>query len=194
MTRLATFIAVLMMVASFASAEEAHQPYKGFSARKIASLSDEDIRQITQGMGWGLALPAELNGYPGPIHILELSNELALSDDQKWRIEAIFKEMRKDAITKGTSLIEAERALDDGFKSGVLDSIALKRLIARSEKARADLRFVHLSRHLTTVELLDAEQVATYMELRGYASDPCASVPEGHDADLWRSHNKCDDD
>jgi hypothetical protein len=36
----------------------------------------------------GLALPAELNGYPGPIHVLELSDKLGLSAEQKSRIEA----------------------------------------------------------------------------------------------------------
>ena len=180
-------------IASYAAAEETHQPYKGFEARDITSLSDQDIAALQDGSGWGLALPAELNGYPGPAHVLELSDELDLSDDQKQQATSIFEEMRADAITKGEALIVAEYKLDQGFKSGDLDETSLKQLIDNAEAARADLRFVHLSRHLMTLEFLDDEQVTAYAVLRGYATDPCTSVPEGHDATMWRRHNGCDD-
>ncbi len=180
-------------IASYAVAEETRQPYKSFEARDITSLSDQDIAALQDGSGWGLALPAELNGYPGPAHVLELSDELDLSDDQKQHVTSIFEEMRADAITKGEALIVAEYKLDQGFKSGDLDETSLKQLIDDAEAARADLRFVHLSRHLMTLEFLDDEQVTAYAVLRGYATDPCTSVPEGHDATMWRRHNGCDD-
>jgi hypothetical protein len=59
--------------------------------------------------------------------------------------------------------------------------------------ARADLRFVHLSRHLETPGLLTPDQIARYAALRGYADgDRCADVPAGHDPAMWRRHNGCD--
>ena len=193
MTRLFVLIAALVTLSTCATAEGSHQPYKGFEARDIASLSKDDIRQLQAGSGWGLALPAELNGYPGPAHVLELADELGLSDNQKQRMEATFEVMRENAISKGELLIAAERKLDHGFKSGSLDATSLEQLIDAAEAARADLRYVHLSRHLVTLEVLDAEQVRKYSELRGYAADPCTTIPDGHDVAMWRRHNRCFD-
>lgn len=193
MTRLLAILTASFALSSVATAEETRQPYRGFETREITSLSEQDIVALREGSGWGLALPAELNGFPGPAHVLELSEELGLSETQKQRVRAVFDAMRVDAMAKGGAVIDAEHALDEGFRSGRLDAIQLRRLIRDAEAARAELRFVHLSRHLMTLDILDAEQVAEYAVLRGYASDPCASVPEGHDATMWRRHNGCDD-
>lgn len=193
MSRVLVFIAALIAFASYAAAEESHQPYKGFETRDIASLTDQDIAALQEGSGWGLALPAELNGYPGPAHVLELASELGLSQDQKQRVTKVFEEMRADAIAKGKELIDAEKGLDRGFRSGDLDATALRQLIETAETARSKLRFVHLSRHLKTRVLLEEEQIKKYATLRGYADDPCGSVPEGHDATMWRRHNGCED-
>src|SRR5690606_14585414 len=46
-------------------------PYAEFAKRRIASFSEEEAAGIVAGRGMGYALPAELNGYPGPMHILE---------------------------------------------------------------------------------------------------------------------------
>ncbi|MBT3972460.1 MAG: hypothetical protein HOE99_01485, partial [Acidiferrobacteraceae bacterium] len=47
-------------------------PYVGQETRVIKSLSAEDIDDLINGRGWGLAKPAELNGVPGPAHLLEM--------------------------------------------------------------------------------------------------------------------------
>ena len=193
MLRKFTLFIAFILVASTAAADENHKPYQGFETREVTSLSEQDIDELRKGSGWGLALPAELNGFLGPAHVLELAPELNLSETQTRRVSAIFDAMRVDAIAKGDALIEAERDLDEGFRSGGLDADQLRHLIDLAEAARADLRYVHLSRHLMTIGILDAEQVAAYSVLRGYGSDPCASVPDGHDAAMWRRHNGCDD-
>ena len=46
----------------------AQTPYSGMQDRAIKSLSDNDIKELRRGGGWGLALAAELNGMPGPTH------------------------------------------------------------------------------------------------------------------------------
>ena len=193
MFRMFALLTGFTTITSIAVSDEIQKPYHGFETREITSLSEQDIDALRRGSGWGLALPAELNGFPGPVHVLELSTELGLSESQKQRLSAIFDAMRVDAIAKGEALIDAERNLDEGFRSGNLDADQLRRLIDFAEAARADLRYVHLSRHLMTLGILDAEQVAAYSVLRGYASDPCASVPDGHNAAMWRRHNGCDD-
>lgn len=156
-------------------------PYAGLAEREIKSLSQADIRELRQGRGWGLALPAELNGVPGPAHLLELQDELGLSEDQISAIRAIHAEMRAEAIEVGRRLIEAEAALDAAFAAGAPEEVRLRRLVDAAEAARADLRFVHLSRHLSTPALLTDEQIERYGELRGYGTENgCRDGAEGH--------------
>lgn len=166
-------------------------PYAGLETRAIKSLSDTDLEELRRGGGWGLALAAELNGMPGPAHLLELKDNIPLTPDQVTAIQAIFQQMKADAIAAGEKLISAEQAIEDAFRSGKLEKDTLRQLISDAEAARAELRYIHLSRHLETPPLLTSEQIARYKMLRGYQSDPCASVPEGHDPAMWKLHNGC---
>ena len=166
-------------------------PYAGLEAREIKSLSAQDIEELRRGGGWGLALPAELNGRPGPAHLLELREELELSADQVEAISAIHEQMRAEAIVAGERFIAAEAALSDAFDGPGISQASLRHLLSEAADARAELRFIHLARHLSTPELLSDAQIERYSVLRGYASDPCSEVPEGHDPDMWRRHNGC---
>ncbi|MHA1553767.1 MAG: Spy/CpxP family protein refolding chaperone [Alphaproteobacteria bacterium] len=170
----------------------AASPYAGYETRAIKSLSETDIDELQRGAGWGLALAAELNGVPGPAHLLELKDEIGLSAEQVAKVEAIYTDMKTEAIAQGETFIAAEDAIETAFVGGQLDKERLRSLIDQSEVARANLRFIHLSRHLLTPPLLTDEQIERYKALRGYASDPCAGVPDGHDAAMWRRHNGCD--
>lgn len=189
-----TITAIAIFVSGPLNAQEDHQPYAGFQDREISSLSATDIEELSKGAGWGLALPAELNGYPGPRHILELADQLDLTQTQKAQIEALFDDMQSRAIAAGADFIAAEATLDDLFRSGAADETTLTAAIDATAQARAKLRFIHLSQHLQTVEILSVDQVAQYNALRGYGSDdPCDTVPEGHNAKMWRLHNGCND-
>jgi hypothetical protein len=169
-----------------------HSPYAGMERREIKSLSDADIADLRRGAGWGLALSAELNGMPGPAHVLELKDRLGLSPAQIASIEAIFLAMQTEARAAGESFIAAEAAIESAFRQGNLTEDRLRSLVAAAAEARANLRFIHLSRHLQTPALLTADQIARYNELRGYtASDPCKNIPQGHDPIMWRRHNNC---
>ena len=167
-------------------------PYAGEQAREIAALSEQDLAELRQGAGWGLARAAELNGVPGPTHLLELAEEIGLDSSQRAAIEAIRADMQANAILAGERFIAVERALNDAFDTAVPDEETLTRLVALAGTTRADLRLVHLKAHLLTVPLLTPEQIARYAVLRGYRDDPCAAIPEGHDAEMWRKHNGCD--
>jgi len=48
---------------------QSHQPYTGLEARSIKALSEQQIADLRAARGMSLALAAELNGYPGPIHV-----------------------------------------------------------------------------------------------------------------------------
>ncbi len=192
MIRLALACLAMAMPLGAVAQHQGHSPYAGMEGREIKSLSAEDIEDLRAGRGWGLALAAELNGVPGPAHLLELRDEIGLSPEQVSAIEAIFAAMQAEAQAAGERLIAAEAAIEAGFRAGGLTPEALRDLIDTAAAARAELRFIHLSRHLETPPLLTADQIARYNDLRGYGTaDPCATVPEGHDPTMWRRHNNC---
>ncbi|MEO0486156.1 MAG: Spy/CpxP family protein refolding chaperone [Pseudomonadota bacterium] len=182
----------LAILGAAVGAQSAHQPYSGLETREIAALSAHDSEDLEAGRGWGLALPAELNGYPGPLHVLDLAEALELTGAQRDQVQAVFVEMQREAQSAGAALVAAERALDGAFSDGTVTGHTLKRLVDAAAEARAALRYVHLSRHLVTLDILTPAQVERYAVLRGYADDPCAAVPDGHNAVMWRLHNGCD--
>ena len=81
-------------------------PYAGLERRAVASLSEEQIADLRAGRGMGLALSAELNGYPGPLHIIELAEALGLTPDQRGRVQALQAAMKAEAVPLGERLIE----------------------------------------------------------------------------------------
>ena len=168
-----------------------HTPYAGMQDRPIKSLSDNDIKELRRGGGWGLALPAELNGMPGPSHVLELKEKLGLNPAQVAQIQKLFDDMKKAAIPVGEQLIAAEEAIEKAFASGRVEESTLRRLLATAEAARTELRFIHLSQHYKTTPILTQDQVKAYNVLRGYAEDPCQNIPQGHDPEMYRRHMGC---
>ena len=165
--------------------------YAGQETRVIKSLSEQDLEEIARGGGWGLARAAELNGVPGPTHLLELADQIALTEQQRNDVEAIRARMQAVAITAGERFVAAEQALDVAFQQGAPDVEAVERLVAEAGEAQAALRLVHLNAHLLTLPLLTDAQVSQYSVLRGYSDDPCDSVPDRHDPEMWSSHNGC---
>ena len=166
-------------------------PYAGMQNRAIKSLSDSDVKELRRGGGWGLALAAELNGMPGPAHLLELKDQIPLTPDQVSKAETLFDDMRKAAIPAGERLIAAETALEAAFAAGAVNEASLRRLLIEAESARTELRFIHLSQHFKTVQFLKPEQIRKYNILRGYAEDPCRSIPAGHNPEMYRRHMGC---
>ena len=145
-----------------------HSPYSGQQHRAIKSLSENDVAELRRGGGWGLAKAAELNGLPGPVHLLELKDEIALTPKQLTDIKALFNKMRSRAIPKGEQLIALEKQLDHAFKSRRITAHRLNSLLSDIAQTRSELRFIHLSTHLQTPKILTAEQISLYNRLRGY--------------------------
>lgn len=159
----------------------AHAPYAGQQGRDIKSLSQDDIDELRRGGGWGLAKAAELNGVPGPAHLLELKDQIPLSPEQVGQITGLFDEMKTEAIPAGERLIAAERKLEQAFRNGGMNETQLSALLDDVSQARRDLRFIHLSRHLQTLPFLSAEQITRYNELRGYTQGQhCGHGSGGH--------------
>jgi len=147
--------------------------YSGFEAREVKSLSESDVNILRRGRGGafgGMALLAELNHHPGPIHVLELEKELSITEEQKQKTQQIYDEMERDAKRLGEDLISIEKKMDDGFAKGNIAEGELKELLLQSARTYALLRFTHLRCHLMTKKLLTDEQIKQYDILRGYSS------------------------
>ena len=189
-------VAALIFGVGSVYAQQAHSPYAGEQNRAITSLSADDQKALANGEGWGLAKPAELTGVPGPAHLLELSEKIGLSPEQVAKLQKLFKDMKAQAIALGNEYMAAEKAVDDYFRSASFSDRELRQRVDQAEQARANLRFLHLSYHHRTLDVVTPEQVKQYNELRGYSQktldDPCANVPEGHDPVMFRKHMGCD--
>jgi Spy/CpxP family protein refolding chaperone len=161
-----------------AAAANAQTPYAGMQTRPIKALSEQQVADLSAGRGMGLALAAELNGYPGPVHVLELADKLDLSPDQRASIQRLFDSMKAKAVPLGSRLIEQEADLDKQFAGHTVTPDSLRASTAAVAATQGALRETHLKYHLSTVAVLSPGQIQRYAELRGYGSE--AGLTEHH--------------
>ena len=160
---LAVIAALLASTAAFAQS-----PYSGMQTRPIKALSEQQVADLKVGRGMGLALAAELNGYPGPSHVLELADKLDLSADQRTSVQELFTSMKQEALPLGAKLIEQEAELDKQFANRTVTPDSLKSATMAVAATQGALREAHLKYHLLTVAILSHRQMQRYAELRGY--------------------------
>ena len=158
------------LIASLALVTSAHAqtPYAGMQSRPIKALSEQQVADLNAGRGMGLALAAELNGYPGPLHVLELADRLELSSDQRASVQRLFDAMKAEALPLGAKLIEQEAELDRQFAARTVTPESLKASTVAVAATQGILRETHLKYHLSTGSILTPAQMTKYAELRGY--------------------------
>lgn len=152
-------------------------PYAGQQTREIKALSSTQTADLLAGKGMELAKAAELNGYPGPMHALELAEQLELSPEQKQASETLMHRHKAEARDLGTQLVQAERALDQAFASRQIDAARLTAHTGRIGQLQALLRKSHLETHLQQTALLTPTQISRYAQLRGYAGPAANTTP-----------------
>ena len=179
---IARFLALVVAAASMhvAAQHAGHSPYAGQQQRAIKALSDQEVKDLLDGAGMGLAKAAELNRYPGPPHVLEHAAALELTDAQRQALDTLIKRHRAEARRLGARVVELERELDALFASGAADAESVDRVLAQLGEAGARLRGSHLKTHLETRALLTPAQVERYVELRGYGGAPADGHGAGH--------------
>ena len=160
-------IASLTVLSTAALAQSQH-PYAGFETRPVKALSEQQVADLRAGRGMGLAVAAELNSYPGPMHVLEHTIALNLTAEQRERTVALVATMKAEAIPLGERLIEQETQLDALFANREITLASLQTVTAEIGATQARLREAHLKYHLAMRDLLTAEQVEKYQALRGY--------------------------
>jgi ketosteroid isomerase-like protein len=158
-------------------------PYAGQERRSIKALSDKEISDLTQARGMGLAKAAELNSYPGPLHVLELARELDLTDAQRAATESLFATMRERAQPIGIKIIDAERELDRAFVNGTLSAPELRIRLSAIAALQGELRAIHLEAHVAEQSVLTLQQIAKYDALRGYRDGAMPRAGHSHHRD-----------
>lgn len=153
-----------------ASAHAQHGSYSGQENRDIKALSDEEVKQYLSGAGMGYAKAAELNQYPGPMHVLELAERLGLSAQQRSATKALMDAHKAHARAIGARLVEAERALEQLFRKGSVDEAALADAVRTAASLQGEYRLSHLETHRRMRALLTSGQIRRYDELRGYGA------------------------
>ncbi len=145
-----------------------HSTYSGQEQRDIKALSQSQITGYLNAKGMGLAKAAELNHYPGPKHVLDLAEELNLSEEQIQKTTDFYKEMHKAASQLGKLYIQKEKELDSRFAIKSIDEAGLSILLLEMGGIRSKIRFAHLRAHLQMQGELSLEQIEKYDHLRGY--------------------------
>ncbi len=137
-------------------------------AQRCASRFEE---VVGQGLGFGLAFAADQNGYPGPIHVLELKELLGLTAAQEAQARSLYHAMLAESRPKSAQLLEAEARLRAFFAGGRATEERLSSQVDEVERRRAELRAVHLRYHVRMRAVLDEGQRVAYHQARwGVAS------------------------
>jgi hypothetical protein len=149
--------------------------YAGQETRDIKALSEQEQRAWLEGQGQGLARAAELNGQPGPMHVLELEAELRLTPAQVQETRNLMARHKAHVRELGARIVDAERRLDLAFRGRRATPTEVERLTMEIGRLQSEARAAHLTTHLEQASLLTAEQIAAYGSLRGYAA--CENCP-----------------
>lgn len=175
MTARLSIVASILIASPLMAAQHDHgatrSPYADLTDRSIKSLSGEQIEELRSGAGAGFALAAELNGLPGPKHVLEMEDQLRLSDEQREQLAVIREQMSAAATELGEQIIALEAGLDSSFATGAATATSVASTSEAIGQLTGRLRATHLNAHLATVEVLSPEQVESYNRLRGYSRE-----------------------
>jgi len=164
-------IALLLTCAVLsAAAHAATSPYAGEERRAIKALSPTEQDDYLAGRGMGFAKAAELNSYPGPRHVLDLADELTLSESQRKQVESVFDTMQSQAKLLGVQIVDREQELNRLFAEAGASYERLQKLVNEIARLQGELRYTHLRAHIATRAVLTPHQVKRYDVLRGYGS------------------------
>lgn len=154
----------------------------GEDKSEIKGFSDEEIRGLLNGEGMGVAKAAELNHYPGPRHVLDLSDQLHLTKAQCAEGAKIFDEMHKKAAELGKLIFDKERELEKLFAENKADENKIKLIVQEIASLQGELRFTHLRAHVQMKPVLSPEQITNYDFLKGYGPQTRGIPPHHHES------------
>lgn len=151
-----------VLLGGCASVPDAETP--GATSR---TLSRQEVDGLLLGRGMGMAAVAEINGYPGPQHVLDLKDALELTPDQRFATSRLVGRVQGQARALGQRIVDAERRLDQDMAAGSMSSDQVRARLETIAALRAQLRFTHIQAHIEQKKILTPDQVRRYYELRG---------------------------
>ncbi len=134
----------------------------------IKGFSESEVMGLQAGEWMGMAKAAELNNYPGPRHVLDLAEELALTSKQVAGSKALFQRMKRNATRLGVRIIQREKELEARIANGDITPNTLRKSLKTIADLRGKLRYTHMVAHLKQRKLLTEKQVKQYNQLRGH--------------------------
>jgi Spy/CpxP family protein refolding chaperone len=161
---------LLLLALPLAALHEQHMksqaaPQAAQAMAQHHAFLEAERQAIEHGEGFGMALAADKNGYPGPKHVLDMKKELKLTPAQEAAMQKLMSDMKAKALAKGKDVLAAEKRLEELFAQGKSED-ELREETYRVSSLRAELRWVHLSAHLAARKILTTEQVAAYQQMR----------------------------
>ena len=120
----------------------------------------------------GRARAAELNGYPGPRHVLDAAQagQLALTPEQTRVAERLFDGMAREAQRLGEQILREEQGLEAAFRAISNGDLGARTL--RIAGLEGKLRAVHLRAHIAMRSALSPSEIEHYNTIRGYGVPP----------------------
>jgi hypothetical protein len=149
-------------------------PYRNQMNTEIRGLSDQEVSDLREGRGMGRARAAELNGYPGPRHVLDAaqSGQLPLTPEQMQTAERLFNGMAREARRLGEQILREEQSLEVAFRAGRISESELHARTLRIAALEGELRAVHLRAHIEMRAALSTSEIQQYNVIRGYDVSP----------------------
>jgi hypothetical protein len=140
----------------------------------IRGLTEQEISALLQGLGMGRARAAELNGYPGPRHVLDLvqAGQLSLGPEKVRTAQHLFDRMAREAQRLGDLILREERSLEAEFRADRISETNLHSRALRIAALEGELRAVHLRAHIEMRAALSGPEIQRYNVLRGYVTAP----------------------
>lgn len=135
---------LLLLALPFSSAAE--EPIH--ATVRLIAIPKDDIEGYLSGAGMGMAKVADHNFYPGPVHVLEFSEELGLTDAQVEQTQDLYLKMKNKAATLGAELIVKETQLQKAFANKTVSQSVLRELVSMASRLKGEIRYTHLETHL----------------------------------------------
>src|SRR3970040_2422628 len=136
----ATLASCTTRLPSAAPTPQPTSPYIPLLDSPIRGLSVDEISDLETGAGAGFARAAQLNGYPGPRHILDLQAQLDLSEDQLAEVQTLYDEMNGEARQLGSEILKMESDIELAFRNQSIDEDSLATQVAALAEKYGELR------------------------------------------------------
>src|SRR5206468_1718468 len=132
-----TAIGIVLAAATLAGAKHRNDGGRDREPHLAVHQCQQQFEQvIADGRGFGLAFVADQEGYPGPLHVLELEDRLRLSGDQQRTMKEMLEAMFAESRPAAARLLAAEQRLRSLFARGLADEASVRAALAAPNRPR----------------------------------------------------------